>query len=78
MKLYTDVAGVPAEMEIPVLETPEPGLFDRKIRSFLDAAQTDGPAPVPSGQILYNQAIIDGIVKSAEAGHEITIEIPNL
>ncbi|MCL2866214.1 MAG: Gfo/Idh/MocA family oxidoreductase [Clostridia bacterium] len=78
MKLYTDVAGVQTEVEIPILETPEPGLFDRKIRSFLDAVLTGGPAPVPSGQILYNQAIIDGIVKSAQAGREITIAIPEL
>ena len=47
-----------------------------KLRSFMDAIKTNAPAPVPSEQILYNQAIIDGIVKSAEAGHEINIVIP--
>ena len=36
------------------------------------------PAPVPTSQILYNQAIIDGIVKSAKLGHEIKIEIPEV
>lgn len=51
-------------------------LFDRKIRSFLDAVKNNTPAPVPSSQIIYNQAIIDGIFKSAEAGREIEITIP--
>lgn len=41
-----------------------------------DAIKNGGNAPVPSSQILYNQAIIDGIVKSAEKGREIEIQIP--
>ena len=36
------------------------------------------PAPVPSSQILYNQAIIDGIFKSNEIGHEVEINIPEI
>ena len=52
--------------------------FYNKIRSFLDAIKNGGEAPVPSSQILYNQAIIDGIVKSAEAGHELPVEIPEV
>ena len=81
MKLYTDVAGAQTVTEIPIISTDGPawtGLFNMKIRSFLDAIEADGPAPVPSSQILYNQAIIDGICKSAKAGHEIQIEIPEI
>ena len=54
------------------------GLFYKKIRSFLDAIKEGKPAPVPTSQILYNQAIIDGICKSAELGREIEIEIPEI
>ena len=36
------------------------------------------PSPIPSSQILYNQAIIDGINKSAELGREIEIKIPKI
>ena len=53
-------------------------LFDLKIRSFLDAIKEGGVAPVPTSQILYNQAIIDGIAKSAAAGREVEIEIPEI
>lgn len=77
MKLYTDVAGAQTETVIPIIKD-DGSLFDRKIRSFLDAVLEGTPAPVPSSQILYNQAIIDGICQSARAGHEIKIEIPEI
>jgi len=73
MTLYHDVAGVRTETTIPVLGGGG-DLFDKKIRSFLDAIVTGGPAPVPTSQILYNQAIIDGINKSHACGHEIEIK----
>lgn len=78
MKLYTDVAGLQTVTEIPIVPMDESGLFDRKIRSFLDAIEAGGAAPVPSGEILYNQAIIDGICQSAKLGREIEIEIPEI
>ena len=79
MTLYHDVAGVPTEEKIPILKNPDDkGLFYHKVRSFLDAVLNDLPAPVPTSQILYNQAIIDGIVKSAELGREIEINIPEI
>ncbi len=78
MKIYHDVAGVPTETVIPVLEDKSQGLFYQKIRSFLDAVKNGGKSPVPSSQILYNQAIIDGIAKSSRAGREIQIQIPEI
>ena len=77
MTLYTDMGGLQTETKLPILHA-EKGLFEMKVRSFLDAIKEGKPAPVPSSQILYNQAIIDGIVKSAEVGHEIKIEIPEI
>jgi predicted dehydrogenase len=78
MTLYHDVAGKQCQTTIPIQENKGPGLFDKKIRSFLDAIINNGEAPVPSSQILYNQAIIDGICKSAEIGREIEIAIPEI
>ncbi len=77
MKIYHDVAGKGCETEIPILKTKD-SLFYLKIRGFLDAVKNGTPAPVPSSQILYNQAILDGIVKSAEAGKEIEVVIPEV
>ena len=78
MKVYHDIAGKQVETVIPVLGNDGNDLFDMKIRSFLDAIITGGPSPVPSSQIIYNQAILDGISRSAELGREIEIVIPEI
>lgn len=74
MTVYKTLAGKPVSYQVPKDDTPD--LFFQKLRAFVDAIKTGGAAPVPSGEILYNQAIIDGIVRSAALGHEIPIEIP--
>ncbi|MBQ7541349.1 MAG: Gfo/Idh/MocA family oxidoreductase [Clostridia bacterium] len=78
MTIYSDMAGNQVETTIPVCENRGKGLFYKKVRSFLDAILEDGEAPVPSSQILYNQAIIDHIVKSAKLGREIEVVIPEI
>ena len=80
MKLYKDVAGAQVEMEIPLCdgEYNSHGVFYSKLRAFIDAIQTGGRAPVPSEQILYNQAIIDAIVRSAALGREVEIQFSDI
>ena len=77
MTLYHEISGKQVETVIPVIKT-DFNLFDMKIRTFLDAIKEGTPSPIPSSQILYNQAIIDGINKSAELGREIEIKIPKI
>ena len=77
MTLYHELCGEQTQTEIPIIKMKE-NLFDLKIRTFLDAIKENGTAPVPSSQILYNQAIIDGIAKSAAIGREIEIDIPEI
>ncbi len=77
MTIYHEVAGDQVETKIPVRST-KGSVFDMKIRSFLDAIKEGGPAPIPTSEIIYNQAIISGLAKSAELGHEIEIEIPEI
>jgi predicted dehydrogenase len=80
MTLYHDVAGGQTETKIPLQKNdPAKGdLWNQKIRSFLNACADGTPSPVPSSQILINQAIIDGIMRSAKVGKEIAIEIPEI
>ena len=81
MKIYHEVAGLQTVTEIPLIpmgKSLQDGLFYKKIRSFLDAVKYDRPAPVPTSQIIYNQAILDGIARSAVAGREVEIEIPEV
>ena len=79
MKIYREVSGQQVEFDVPLLPQADcfGGLFHMKIRSFADAVAQGGEAPVPSWQILYNQAIIDGIVRSAALGREVEIAIPD-
>ena len=77
LKIYHEVAGEQVCTEIPLISRKF-DLFDMKIRSFLDASKNGTASPVPSSQIIYNQAILDGIAKSAEAGKEVEINIPKI
>ncbi len=78
MKIYHDVAGARVETVVPIIQNKGQGLFYKKVRSFLDASMKGGSSPVPSSQIIKNQAILDGIVKSSEAGKEIEIVMPEV
>lgn len=77
LKVYSEVGGEQVETEIPMKES-NVNCFEVKVRSFLDAIKNGGAAPVPASQILYNQAILDGIMKSSELGREIEVEIPEI
>ena len=76
LTVYKTVAGKQISYDIPL--EPMGELFYKKIRSFLDAVKEGGKPAVCSAEILYNQAIIDGLVRSAELGREIEIEIPEI
>ncbi len=53
-------------------------IWPAKMRGFVDALLTGGPAPVPGEEILYNQAICDGIYRSSKLNREVEIEIPTI
>ena len=78
--IYHEVAGKQVQTTIPKLFPKEgdPTNFEKKIRTFVDAVKNGTEAPVPSSQILYNQAILDHIGKSAKVGHEIEVVIPEI
>jgi predicted dehydrogenase len=76
--LYHEVAGQQIETIIPSTKPGGENNFNWKIRTFLDACKNGTASPVPSSQIIYNQAILDGIARSAELGHEVEINIPEV
>lgn len=78
LTLYHDVAGEAVETTIPRVNNGPTDCFYHKIRSFLDAIHTGGKAPISSSEIIYNQAIIDHIVKSSKLGKEIEVVIPEV
>ena len=78
MTLYHTVGTSLVETTIPRTGGERVDCFYHKVRSFLDAIHTGGEAPIPSSQIVYNQAIIDHIVKSSKEGKELVVEIPEI
>ena len=76
MILYKEIAGLKTQIELPML--PDGDLWYMKIRSFLDAVKNGTEPPVSISQIIYNQAILDGIVRSAKTEREVEIEIPEV
>ncbi len=77
LKIYRTIAGSDVETVVPERKNNEDNFYN-KIRLFVDAVKEGGSAPVPSSQIIYNQAIIDGISRSAKCGREVTVEIPEI
>ena len=78
--IYHEVAGNQVTTKLPMKhEVPgAPSNFDKKIRSFVDAIKNGTAAPVPSSEILYNQAILDCIAKSSDLGREVEVVIPEV
>ena len=77
--MYKDIGGNQVEIKIPKKEEDnKKGFFYLKCRDFVDAIKTNGPSPIPWQQIIYNQAIIDGIIRSSAAKREVEVVIPEI
>jgi len=78
ISIFQDVVGQQSETTIPLKENGGPSLFEQKVRAFVDSIKDNKTAPIPTSQILYNQAILDGIIRSSKCGHEVEIVIPEI
>ncbi|WP_028550691.1 Gfo/Idh/MocA family protein [Paenibacillus sp. UNC451MF] len=70
---YHDVRGHHTESQIPLIDHNK-NLFHEKVRDFVHAVIEGKPAPIPGEQIVRNQAIIDGIIRSSLLKREVTID----
>jgi predicted dehydrogenase len=75
--LYHDILGHHTESPIPV-KSHNVRIFFEKVKDFVVAMRDGQPAPIPGEEIVRNQAVIDGILRSAEQRREVAIEIPEL
>ena len=78
LKLYQRVAGTDVITEFPMAAPHKQDNFYLKVRSFLDAIKNGGEAPIPSSQIIINQALIDAINESSKLGREVEVKIPEI
>lgn len=82
---YTDVNGMHVDSQVlpshpfnAYAQSKYKDIFVMKVRDYCDAILEGRPAPIPGEEILYNQAICDGIYRSAKLGREVEIFIPKL
>ena len=77
--MYRDIDGNQVEIKIPKKnEDNKKGFFFLKCRDLVDAIRTNGPSPIPWQEIICNQAIIDGIIRSSEQKREVEVVIPEI
>ncbi|MCC3377114.1 Gfo/Idh/MocA family protein [Cohnella sp. REN36] len=76
MTMFHDDFGGHTSTNVPLIGHSL-NLFDEKVRDFAEAVRDGRPAPIPGDQILIQQAIIDGVLRSADTRREVSIELPN-
>lgn len=74
--LYHDIMGMHTESPLPLRPRGNLDIFFEKVRDFVVSIKEGKPAPIPGETIVRNQAIIDGILRSAESGREVEVQIP--
>ena len=75
--LYRDLLGQHTETSIPVRRHDVNSFFE-KVKDFVVSIREGRPAPIPGELIVRNQAVIDGVLRSAETGREVVIDIPEI
>ena len=78
LTIYKTIDGKNIETTVPIPEHTPQACWNGKIRSFIEAIKTGGPSPVPTSQIIINQAIINAMVESAKLGKEVEVVIPEI
>ncbi len=51
-------------------------LFKRENLAFADAVRNNKPSPIPAHEMLITNVIIQGLIDSAAAGHEVQVSVP--
>ncbi|MDC3416620.1 Gfo/Idh/MocA family protein [Aquibacillus salsiterrae] len=77
ISLFHDIDNHHVSTAIPV-QSHNIDIFKEKVRDFVVSIKENKPAPIPGEQILINQAIIDGVLRSSEKGKEVDIHLPQI
>ena len=79
--LFRDEFGTMTNVTPQIPDNSEPNRlhhFTPQAHVFVNAVRAGGPTPVETKGILYSQLIMDGMIRSAAANHEVTIDLPTL
>jgi predicted dehydrogenase len=75
ISIFHDSFGIPTSTPIPLINSGWESNFEKKCNAFIEAVKTGGPAPIPTDQIIYNQSIIDGIIRSSALKREVNCDL---
>lgn len=75
LELYRDEFGCMTTVTFQGLPQ-EPDTFKEEILDFIRAIRNHLPSPIPPEQAILTNIIMDAIYRSAEAGEEVKVEIP--
>jgi predicted dehydrogenase len=71
--------GLMTDTTVPnIPPTDPPALFRQENLAFAAAIREGRPSPVPADELLLTNVIIQGLVDSAAAGHEIQVSVPQV
>lgn len=74
ISVFHDIQGHHTESSIPLIQH-QLSVFEEKIKDFVRALREGTGAPIPGEQILRNQAILDGVLRSSVTKREVEIDV---
>ena len=57
---------------------PKVEIWEAQMKAFAQAVRTGGPSPIPPEGVLLTNVIMDGILRSQQAGREVAVKVPEV
>ncbi len=78
LTVYRNEWGTANDIKIDTPKVDGIELFKSEHRAFYDAIRNHKPSPIPSDEMLLTNVVIQGLVDSAAAGHEVQVRVPEV
>jgi predicted dehydrogenase len=76
LEIYRDEYGTLVNVT-PKLGDEKVDRFKEETQAFTDAIRENRPAPIPAEEVVWTNVIMDGIYRSAAAGGEVAVALPD-
>jgi predicted dehydrogenase len=76
--IYRDEAGYMTNTAPLIPETDNRATFGMELADFANAVAKGLPSPIPMEEVLLANVVMQGIFDSAEAGHAVALEVPEI
>jgi predicted dehydrogenase len=77
LTLYRHEWGLMTDTQVKgIQEVEDIELFRRENAAFADAIRAGKPSPISADEMIYTNVIIQGLIDSTAAGHEVQVSVP--